>query len=159
MAATQGVSAFGTVIQIYVGGAWVTVLEPKDITGPSITAEFIDFTHQQSPSGFRERKPSFKSSGDVTFKVNYVNDDNSHAQLFAAAHANPPTQLLCREIFPDHAQFDFNAYVSLSWTNPLNGPEEMNVTLSISGDVMLAAPSPSASPSLSVSPSSSASAS
>jgi hypothetical protein len=150
MAATQGVSAFGTTIKMHTTGVtWLTILEPKDISGPNITSEFIDFTHQQSPSGFRERKPSFKSSGDVTFKVNYVHSDTSHQALYAAAKANPPTLDEFALTFPDNSQFRFSAYTSLAWTNPLNGPEEMAVTLSITGDLDISAGSPSASASAS----------
>jgi len=145
MAATVGVSAFDTEVQMYYSAAWNQILEPKDISGPSITMEMIDFTHQQSPSGFRERKPSFKSSGDVTFRCNYVHSALSHQALVNAAIANPPTLSRFRLIFPDNTQFEFDAYVGLNWTNPLNGPEEFAVTLSITGNVSVAAPSPSAS--------------
>jgi hypothetical protein len=157
MAATQGVSAFGTDVQIYYSAAWNSVPEPKDISGPNITSEFIDFTHHSSPAGFRERKPSFKSSGDVTFKTNYIHSNATHQALVTAAKANPPTLLPCKLIFVDKSVFDFSAYVSLAWTNPLNGPSEMAVTLSITGDVTLAMPSPSVSSSESVSVSASAS--
>ena len=152
MAATLGVSAFGTTIKMLSSGVtWVTILEPKDISGPAITMEMIDFTHHQSPSGFRERKPSFKSSGDVTFKVNYVHSDSGHAALVNAAIANPPTLKNFELILPDHSSFQFAAYVGLSWTNPLNGPEEMNVTLSITGNINVSLGSPSASASASAS--------
>jgi hypothetical protein len=40
----------------------------KDIIGPGLTREFAEFTHQQSSGGYREYKPTFKNSGDVTFK-------------------------------------------------------------------------------------------
>ena len=149
MAATLGSSAFGTEVQMYYSAAYNQILEPKDISGPSITMEMIDFTHQQSPAGFRERKPSFKSSGDVTFRCNYVHDAASHQALVTAAVANPPTLSNFKLIFPDHTVFEFQAYVGLSWSNPLNGPEEMAVTLSITGNVVVAAPSPSASASAS----------
>ena len=156
MAATQGVSAFGTSIKINTTGVtWVEILEPKDISGPSITMEMIDFTHHQSPSGFRERKPSFKSSGDVTFRCNYVHSDSSHQALINAAIANPPSLKNFEMIFPDHSAFQFAAYVGLSWSNPLNGPEEMAVTLSVTGNVNTSLGSPSASASSSSSASAS----
>lgn len=151
MAATAGVVGFGTAIQMYIGSAYAAISEPKDITGPQITAEFVDFTHHQSPSGFRERKPTFKSSGDVTFRVNYLHSDTSHAALVAAAEANPPTLNLFHLVFPDGSQIHFSAYVSLQWMAPLNGPLEMAVTLSLEGALEWVAPSPSVSPSASAS--------
>ena len=164
MSATQGVVGFGSLVYRGDGATpevFAVITEPKDITGPQITAEFVDFTHHQSPSGFRERKPTFKSSGDVTFRTNYLHSDASHTGLVADASANPPTLRNFRLVFIDGSAFDFSAYVSLQWTAPLNGPLEMAVTLSISGAVEWVAPSRSASPSASasVSPSASASAS
>ena len=151
MSATQGVVGFGSAIQMYIGAAYSAISEPKDITGPQITAEFVDFTHHQSPSGFRERKPTFKSSGDVTFRTNYLHSDATHVALVAAAEANPPTLSLFRLVFPDGSQFHFQGYVSLQWTAPLNGPLEMAVTLSLEGALEWVAPSPSVSPSASAS--------
>ena len=159
MAATQGVVGFASQIQRGVAGTYTAIAEPKDITGPTITAEFVDFTHHQSPSGFRERKPTFKSSGDVTFRVNYLHSDATHAGLLDDATANPPTLRTFRLVFSDNSAIDFDAYVSIQWTAPLNGPLEMAVTLSVSGAIEWVAPSRSQSPSVSPSVSPSASAS
>lgn len=162
MSATQGVVGYNTIIKRGNGATpevFSAITEPKDITGPQITAEFADFTHMQSPSGFRERKPTYKSSGDVTFKVNYVHSDTSHAGLISDALANPPTARNFQLCYPDNSRIDFTAYVSIQWTSPMNGPLEMNVTLSCEGQVSWLGPSPSASASGSASESSSASAS
>ena len=159
MAATLGVVGYNSVISIGNGATpevFTAILEPKDISGPNITAEFADFTHMQSPSGFRERKPTYKSSGDVTFKCNYVHSHASHASIIADASANPPTLRNFRLRYPDNSGFDFGAYISLSWTSPMAGALEMNVTLSISGDVEWVAPSASTSSSASSSASASA---
>lgn len=152
MAATVGVSAFNTKIYVYKSSAWAIVEEPKDISGPGSTAEFIDFTHQQSPSGFRERKPSFKSGGDVTFTCNFVHASTSvQTYLVEASIANPPTREWFKIVGPDNSQFEFNAYVSFTMSYPLNGPEEIRFTLGIDGNVVaaLGSVSPSASASAS----------
>ena len=151
MPATQGVVGYNT--YIYIGA--LEILEPKDITGPQITAEFVDFTHMQSTLGYRERKPTFKSSGQVTFKCNYVHSDSGQTALVAAANANPPTLSTYRLVFPDHTQIDFQAYASIQWSSPMNGPLELNVTLDITGALGVAAPSPSVSNSPSASASTS----
>jgi hypothetical protein len=136
MAATLGVVGYNTIIRYESGpGTYTAITEPKDISGPEITCEFADFTHMQSPLGFRERKPTIKSSGNVTFKCNFVHDDTSHEYLTAAATANPPTLETFQIEYPNGQGWDFDAYVSLSWTSPMAGPLEMNVTLSIDGQV------------------------
>lgn len=138
MAETEGITGFTTDIQIGDGQTpenFSSITEPKDITGPQVTPEFVDFTHQQSPAGFRERKPTFKSSGDITFRCNYISDDPTHQALIAAATANPPTKKNFKLIFPDSSGFSFSAYVSLQWIAPMNGPLEIAVTLNISGSI------------------------
>jgi len=61
---------------------FTTIAEVKDITGPGLTREFAEFKHPQSASGYREYKPTFKNSGNVTFKCNFLPDDST--QGFAA---------------------------------------------------------------------------
>lgn len=151
MAATAGVSAFNTKVYVYKAAAWALVEEPKDITGPGSTCEFIDFTHQQSPSGYRERKPSFKSPGDVTFACNFVHSATVQQYLVGASVANPPTREFFKIVGPDNGQFEFNAYVSFTMSYPLNGPEEIRFTLGIDGEIVAQLPSPSASASASAS--------
>jgi hypothetical protein len=151
MAASAGVSAFNTKIWVYKSSAWALVEEPKDITGPGSTAEFIDFTHQQSPSGFRERKPSFKSGGDVTFTCNFVHSATVQQYLVFASIANPPTKEYFKIVGPDNSQFEFGAYVSFTMSYPLNGPEEIRFTLGIDGNVVAALASVSVSASASAS--------
>jgi hypothetical protein len=151
MAASAGVSAFNTKIWVYKSAAWALVEEPKDITGPGSTAEFIDFTHQQSPSGFRERKPSFKSGGDVTFTCNFVHSATVQQYLVNCSIANPPSREYFKVVGPDNSQFEFGAYVSFTMSYPLNGPEEIRFTLGIDGNVVAALASVSVSASASAS--------
>ena len=56
---------------------FTAIAEVKDINGPVLSREFAEFTHQQSASGYREYKPTFKNSGDVTFKCNFLPDDET----------------------------------------------------------------------------------
>jgi len=107
--------------------------EPKDISGPEITPEFADFTHQQSDSGFRERKPTFKSSGNVTFNCNFIHDNATQQAMITAALANPPTLKNFQMIFPDGYQIDFSGYLGLRFSNPMAGPEEIAVTITLEG--------------------------
>lgn len=151
MATTLGVSAFNTKLYVYITSAWTIIEEPKDIGGPASNAEFIDFTHQQSPSGFRERKPSFKSPGDVTFTCNFVHVAVAQLYLIRASIANPPSKEWFKVVGPDNSEFQFHGYVSFSMNYPLNGPEEVRFTIGIDGalDAVLASASVSASASAS----------
>jgi hypothetical protein len=140
---TQGVIGLGTLLKIGNGSSpetFATIAEVKDISGPALTQEFAEFTHMQSTGGYREYKPTFLQSGDVTFKCNFLPDDTT--QGFAttgllkdfASKALRNFQLL----FPDTGATlaTFAAYVShVAPSAPISGPLELSVTLRVTGPV------------------------
>jgi hypothetical protein len=85
-AMTEGVIGLGTLLKIGDGATpevFTAIAEVKDITGPGLSQEFSEFTQQQSSRGYREYKPTFKNSGDVAFKCNFLPDDET--QGFSAS--------------------------------------------------------------------------
>jgi hypothetical protein len=66
----------------------------KDITGPGLSREFAEFTHQQFSGGYQEYKPAFKNCWDVTFKCNFLPDDEtqgfSKLLIAGACWLSPP---------------------------------------------------------------------
>ena len=136
MSQSQGIVGLDT--QLKMGNAaspevFTLIPECKDFDGPEITPEFADFTHQQSTSGFRERKPTFKSSGAITFKMNRVKADTQQNALITAAQAVPVTLKNFQLVYPDAETITFSAYPSIKWTGPMAGPKELSVTLSLQG--------------------------
>jgi len=136
MTTSVGIVGLGT--QILIGDAasppnYNLLIEAKDISGPEITQDFVDFTHQQSTGGFRERKPQFKTSGQVTFQVALVNGDTYHQALIAAALAAPATLTPFELIYPDTTTITFDAYPSVKFTAPLADRLAMDVTLNLEG--------------------------
>lgn len=107
--------------------------ECKDIDGPEITQEFADFTHMQSPSGYRERKPTVKSNSQVTFRCNKLAGDTTQDALITAANANPATLKNFTMTYPDGDVISFAAYPSVKFSSPMLGAMELNVTLSLEG--------------------------
>lgn len=108
--------------------------ECKDLNGPAIIPEFVDFTHQQTTGGFRERKPTFKSPGEITGSCNYIDNNTYQDQLINAAYANPPNLTNFQLVSPSGSTFSCAAYVAINgWSHPLNGPIEMSFTLSLDG--------------------------
>lgn len=85
MAATQGTSGFGTLLKIGNGGSptetFAALAEVKNISGPNMSLETIDATHMESPSGYREILPSFKSAGEVSVDVNFLPGNSQHQGL------------------------------------------------------------------------------
>jgi hypothetical protein len=138
MAATLGVVGYDS--RLYVEdptnpGDYIQITEPKDVTGPEVTCEFADMTHMQSPLGFREKKPTYKSAGNVTFKCNSIAADDAQDAMKAAAIANPPTLTNFEIRYPDATGYAFAAYVSYSESSPMAGAFETNFTLGITGNI------------------------
>lgn len=75
MAATDGTSGFGTLLQRGDGASsetFTTVSEVSNISGPGESLETIDATHMESPSGYREYIPSLLDSGEISFDMNFL---------------------------------------------------------------------------------------
>jgi hypothetical protein len=140
---TEGVIGLGTLLKIGDGESpegFEAIAEVKDITGPGLSREFAEFTHQQSASGYREYKPTFKNSGDVTFKVNFIPDDSTQGFNTTGLIKDYEDGTLrnFQLEFPDlgATKAAFAAYVAnLQPTAPLAAALEMNVTLRITGPV------------------------
>ncbi len=140
---TDGVIGLGTILKIGDGASpevFTAIAEVKDITGPGLTREFAEFTHQQSSGGYREYKPTFKNSGDVTFKCNFLPDDET--QGFSTSGLlkdyDDGTLRNFQLEFPDSGatKASFAAYVAnVQPGAPIAGPLELNVTLRVTGPV------------------------
>lgn len=143
MPETQGVVGLGTLLKIGDGQSpevFTAIAEVKDITGPGLTQEFAEFTHQQSPNRFREYKPTFKNSGDVTFKVNMLPDDLTQGFTTSGLLKDYEDQTLrnFQILYPDAGATlaAFHAYVAnMQPAAPMAAPLEFNLTLRITGPV------------------------
>jgi hypothetical protein len=142
---TEGVIGLGTKLKIGDGLSEETfsaIAEVKDITGPGLTREFAEFTHQLSTGGYREYKPTFKNSGDVSFKCNFIPDDDTQGYQAAGGLMKDYEDGTLRHFqleFPDPGQTkaSFSAYVAnLQPTAPVGSALELNVTLRITGPVI-----------------------
>lgn len=143
MAATSGVVGLGTLLKLGDGASpevFTTIAEVKDITGPGLTMEFAEFTHMQSDSGYREYKPTFKASGDITFNCNFL-PDNATQGFTSTGLIYDYEQKTLRNfqlLFPDTGATlaSFAAYVAnIQPSTPMSGPMELAVTLRVTGPV------------------------
>lgn len=140
---TEGVIGLGTLLKIGDGALpenFSAIAEVKDITGPGLSREFAEFTHQQSSGGYREYKPTFKNSGDVTFKCNFLPDDTTQGFATTGLLKDYEDGVLrnFELLFPDAGatKASFAAYVAnIQPTAPVGSALELNVTLRITGPV------------------------
>lgn len=82
--ATKAVGGKGTIIFRGDGDSpevFTRIAEVKDITGPQLSAEQAEATHQLSPSDYREWLPSFLDGGEVGFNCNFLPNDDGQKVL------------------------------------------------------------------------------
>jgi hypothetical protein len=136
MTATAGVVGLNTMLKVATDTSptnYQLVGEIGDISLGGESVEFAEFTHQQSTSGYREYKPTFKDGGEVTFDFNWTSD----AQQTALKTAYDASDLLYFQItYPNSKSHTFTAYVSkIGTTAPMNGPLKKSMTLRITGAI------------------------
>ena len=140
---TSGVVGLGTLLKIGNGSSpetFTAIAEVKDISGPNLSMEFAEFTHQQSSDGYREYKPTFKMSGDITFDCNFLPDDAT--QTFASSGLlydyDQKTLRNFQLLFPDSGATlaSFSAYVAnIQPSAPMSEALSLSVTLRVTGEV------------------------
>ena len=142
MAATTGTSGFGTLLKAGNGGSptetFTTIAEIKSISGPQLSIEMIDATHMESPSSYREMKPSFKDGGEVTFDVNFLPANATHTALTTDFEAKTLRNFKITWPNTGATVWSFSAYVT--GFQPSAAIDDMlsaSVTLKISGAVTI----------------------
>lgn len=142
MAATEAVSAFGTLLKRGNGASpetFTAVAEITNLEGPNFSMDTVDVTHHTSPNGYREFLPSFKDAGEIAADMNFVP---------SSSEQDPSTGILSdfenrtlrnwQVVFPDDSTTTaaFSAYVTgASLSAPVDGKLAAKVTLRISGAV------------------------
>ena len=137
MTATLGTVGLNTQLKVAVAASpsnFLLVGECQDIQLSGETSEFAEFTHQQSTSGYREFKPTFKDPGNLTCTFNWTVD----AQQLALKTAFDAQDLLYFQIdYPDAHTHTFTGYVGqLGISAPMNGPLRKSLSIRITGQIV-----------------------
>lgn len=111
--ASQAIRVQGTKLRIYDDSG----LNPVAITeivefSEQKSREMLDATHMDSPDDYREKLPSLKNAGQISFSVHLVPGDTTHTQLEADFEA--ATKRKFGILLPAQAggtERTFNAYV------------------------------------------------
>lgn len=126
-----------TEIRLYNGVTYDNVPWCTNIALPGITTDFIDSTTNSSPNGFREKVPGLKDLGEITFTLNWHDDEATHQSLWDMQQASELG--LWQIAFPQFATnnlYEFDAYVSgLPIDSPIDGLVTQNVTLTGTGNI------------------------
>ena len=83
MAETTAISAFGTILQVGDGGdpteLFTGIAEIHDFSGPGISLNIIEATHQLSPDAMREFVAGLKDLTELSFEIGFVPTEATHS--------------------------------------------------------------------------------
>lgn len=135
----NGISAFGTLLK---RGA-TTIGEVFDISGPGLSREEIEVTHHTSANRWREFIKGLKDAGEVTFSINYIPTNSTHAAATGILDdfADDTVIDTWSIVFPDSGAttWSFPAFLtSFEPAMPIDDRLTADVTLKISGQPTLA---------------------
>lgn len=126
-----------TEIRISISAVMTNIPWATAITMPGITFDTVDVTTNTSPNGFREFITGLADGGEVTFTINYHDDEPTHQELWEAQQARElvPFQVAMPQ-FETNNLFDFDAYVTgLPINSPIDSQVTQDVTLKITGNI------------------------
>lgn len=128
-----------TEIRIYDSGTDTYLFIPwaKDIALPGISVDMIDATTNTSPNGFKEKIPGLKDLGDITFMLNWHDDEETHQMLWDLQQASElGSWQIAFPQFDTNNLFDFDAYVTgLPMATPIGDLVTQSVTLTGTGNI------------------------
>lgn len=137
-----GEAAFGTQFKIGVAATGVAVKNVTSIEGPGLSTETIDVTAHDSAGGTREEKPTFKSGGEVTLRLNYDPRETTHKNAAGGLLKLWEDRALSEFtiVYPTTpaTNVEFEGYVTaFAASAPFDGKIEANVTIKVAGAVTM----------------------
>lgn len=79
--------------------------EVVDCSDPSITVDEAEFTHYESPDGYKEIKPTWADPGEIDVELNYL--PAQEATLLGLVATEKPYRITK----PDGATWDFSGFI------------------------------------------------
>lgn len=126
-----------TEIRIFTDPSYESIPWATAIEMPGISFDIVDVTTNTSPNGFREKIAGLADGGEVTFTLNYHDDESTHQLLWTIQQAREviPFQVAMPQ-FDTNNLFDFEAFVSgLPISSPIDAQVTQAVTLTVTGNI------------------------
>jgi predicted secreted protein len=126
-----------TEIRVFNDPSYESIPWATAITMPGIQFDIVDVTTNTSPNGFREKIPGLADGGEVTFTLNYHDDETTHMLLWTLQQARELGSFqIAMPQFETNNLFDFDAYVTgLPINSPIDSQVTQDVTLTITGNI------------------------
>ncbi len=138
---SNALSAYNTLLAIGDGGGpevFTNIAEVFGITGPGLSADILDVTHMESPGRFREKIVGLLDAGEVSFEINWIPDNATHAKFITDFKAR--TKRNFEVTWPDTASTLWSFAAFFSGEEPSAVPEDKlttSITLTITGEPTL----------------------
>ncbi len=140
MADTIPFWAYGSQLQLGDGlGGYTTIASVLDFMTPQATRDRVDFTNHSSPNGYKEKMPTLKDAGDLTFDVNWIpthaTQDNSTGltSLYDSGEERPWKEVLTDE---ETSEVLFDGFVmGFRGALPVNGVGKASITVMPTGTI------------------------
>jgi predicted secreted protein len=111
---------------------FTTIAEIQSVDFSGVSQQYVDVTHMESTSGFREQIPTFKDPGTVDVSLSYVPANTIQKGIITDHLANTLRNFRC--YMPDGTFWGFAAYIaSFSFNAPFDGKLSAKLQLKIKG--------------------------
>lgn len=137
--ATNGEVAIGDIIEVETAagsGVFFKLGEVTNVPPPSPSVDSQDFTHQESPGGFREFVPGLIDPGEQTISLNYINGNPTEVFVLAwiAAREKRSTRITVR----NGKKYTYQSFpTGWSPTGAVGDKRTADLSLKVSGQVVL----------------------
>lgn len=136
--ASKAISGLGTLFRRWDagGGKWEDLAEVSNISGPSMTRDFIDVTSFDSTGGYREFIAGFRDGGTVNFTMNFRRD--SYDLMKDDFEDDEPKNYEILLPDDDETSFEFSGLVTeLPLEIPTDDKVTATITIKINGKVVV----------------------
>lgn len=125
--------------------AWENVAEINSITGPSMSRDTIDVTSLDSTGGYREFITGFRNPGTVTLAMNFTRETYDMMKSDFESDTAGNYEIVLPDA--DITSLEFEGLVTeLPLTIPADDKVTADVTIQLSGEVVVNSGTASASP-------------
>jgi hypothetical protein len=132
---SQARQAKGTLLQVETSegsGVYQTVPECRDLSGPVLQSGEYDATTHDTVGFFKEFKAGLIDPGEVTFQINYLEDNALHMRL--ASDQATFTERNYKKVYKTGKFYAFRGYVkNFGPKEPTDGLQTSDVAIRLTG--------------------------
>jgi len=140
---SDAMSGFGTKLKMGDGASpevFTEIAEVSNVSGPGISLDTIDVTHDASPGGYKEYAAGLLDGGEIKLELNFLPAEATQAGLLATLGSRAAKNF--KLVFPDTpaTTWSFAAFVTnFEPSAPADGKLGASARLKITGQPTLTA--------------------